>query len=198
MIALLTGQLLSKTPISVVIENHGIAYELSIPLSTFFHLPEPPAQVTLNTYLTLKNDTVQFYGFLTTAEKNTFLVLINISGIGPKSALAVLSTLSIPDLVTAVHDNNTAAISAVPGIGKKSAQRLALELKDKMEGLISKDTDTLIHFSIDSDHMLLDAQSALVNLGYKPLEAKKNLKDLRDQHDNLQDLINAVLKKLAK
>lgn len=198
MIASLTGQLISKTPSRAIIDNHGIAYELSIPLSTFFHLPESPSIVTLHTYLTLKNDAAQLYGFLSQQEKHAFTILLNVTGVGPKSALAILSTLSIPELVSAVLDNDIARLSAVPGIGKKSASRLALELNDKVERLVTADQSPSTPSKPDGDEILVDAQSALVNLGYKPAEVKKTLQAIRSEHRDLQDLINAALKALAK
>lgn len=198
MIASLTGQLVSKTPSRAIIDNHGIAYELWIPLSTFFHLPESPSTVTLHTYLTLKNDAAQLYGFLSQQEKHAFTILLNVTGVGPKSALAVLSTLSIRELVTAVLDNDIARLSAVPGIGKKSASRLALELNDKVELLVTADQAHATPSRLDGDEILVDAQSALVNLGYKPTEVKKTLQAIRNEHSDLQNLINAALKALAK
>ena len=198
MIASLTGQLLSKTPSRSIIDNHGIAYELWIPLSTFFHLPEPPSTVTLYTCLTLKNDAAQLYGFLSQQEKHAFTILLDVSGVGPRSALAVLSTLSITELVSAVLDNDIVRLSAVPGIGKKSARRLALELNDKIKLLVTADQSPSISLKPDSDEILVDAQSALVNLGYKPAEAKKTLQAIRSEHRDLQELINAALKALAK
>ena len=198
MIASLTGQLVSKAPGRAIIANQGIAYELWIPLSTFFHLPEPPSPVTLNTCLTLKNDTAQLYGFLSQAEKHTFTILLDVSGVGPKSALAVLSTLSIPDLVSAVRDNDLVRLSAVPGIGKKSAGRLALELKDTVKLLVAADQTSSTPSTLDGNEVLNDAQSALVNLGYKPVEVQRTLQAMRDEYDDLQELINAALKALAK
>ena len=198
MIASLTGQLVSKTPGRAIIDNHGIAYELWIPLSTFFHLPESASTVTLYTCLTLKNDAAQLYGFLSEQEKHAFTILLNVTGVGPKSALAVLSTLSIKELVSAVLDNDIVRLSAVPGIGKKSASRLALELNDKVELLVTADQPHATPSKRDGDEILSDAQSALVNLGYKPAEVKKTLQALRSEHRDLQDLINAALKALAK
>ncbi len=198
MIASLTGQLVSKMPGRAIIDNHGIAYELWIPLSTFFHLPESPSTVTLHTYLTLKNDAAQLYGFLSQQEKHAFTILLNVAGVGPKSALAVLSTLSIRELVSAVLDNDIVRLSAVPGIGKKSASRLALELNDKIELLTTANQPDSTPSKPDGDGILADAQSALVNLGYKPAEVKKTLQALQNEHHDLQDLINAALKALAK
>ena len=198
MIASLTGQLLSKTPARVIIDNHGIAYELWIPLSTFFQLPEPPSHVILHTSLTLKNDAAQLYGFLSRQEKHAFSILLEVAGVGPKSALAVLSTLSITELVSAVLDNDIVRLSAVPGIGKKSAGRLALELKDKVNLLGATDQFPSTSSQPESDALFIDAQSALINLGYKHAEAKKTLQAIRSDHTDLQALINAALKMLAK
>tara|TARA_B100000315_G_scaffold258515_1_gene310989 strand:+ start:6138 stop:6734 length:597 start_codon:yes stop_codon:yes gene_type:complete len=198
MIASLTGQLLSKAPTRLIIDNHGIAYELWIPLSTFFHLPEPPSTITLYTYLTLKNDAAQLYGFISPQEKQAFTILLDISGVGPRSALAVLSTLSITELVSAVLDNDIARLSAVPGIGKKSASRLALELTDKVESLVTPDQSSSTPLTFSNNKLLTDAQSALVNLGYKPAEAKKTLQSIKSEHCDLQELINSALKALSK
>src|SRR5215216_749305 len=135
MIASLTGTLLAKTPSQITLDVHGVGYELFIPLSTFYALPEPPQHASLRVHTHLREDAIQLFGFMTATEKDAFILLTGVSGIGPKLALSVLSALSITDFISAVQGGDVEKLETVPGIGKKSAGRIALELKDKMERL---------------------------------------------------------------
>ena len=137
MIAKLTGQLIAKTPSYIILDVQGVGYELLIPLSTYFALPEPQDSLSLNVFTHVREDAIQLFGFLTFPEKDAFVMLTNISGVGGKLALSVLSTLSVSDLVEAIQKNDEDKLSSVPGIGKKSASRIALELKDKIARLDS-------------------------------------------------------------
>src|SRR5919108_2195679 len=132
MIAALTGRLASKAPAQITLDVQGVGYEVFIPLSTFYALPDPSELISLRIYTHLREDAIQLFGFLSAQEKDAFILLIGISGIGPKLALSVLSALSIPDFVSAVQAGDVEKLETVPGIGKKSAARIALELKDKI------------------------------------------------------------------
>src|SRR5919109_2391776 len=135
MIAALTGRLASKQPSTITLDVQGVGYEVSIPLSTFYALPDPSDVVSLSIHTHLREDAIQLFGFLTPQEKDAFILLIGISGIGPKLGLSVLSALSVPDFVSAVQAGDVEKLATVPGIGKKSAARIALELKDKVQRL---------------------------------------------------------------
>jgi holliday junction DNA helicase RuvA len=201
MIASLTGRLASKHPGGVVIDVQGVGYDVLIPLSTFYRLPDPEQAVTLTIHTHVREDAIQLFGFYSAREKDAFLLLLTVSGIGPKLALSVISTLSVDDLTAAIRDDDYKVLASVPGIGKKSAGRLALELKDKVEK-ISMATDGLTTKALQPPNRTMDdALSALVNLGYKATDVKDVLKQVlaaRNGETPLQDLIRAALKELAK
>jgi holliday junction DNA helicase RuvA len=201
MIAALTGRLASKAPAQITLDVQGVGYEVFIPLSTFYSLPDPSELTSLSIYTHLREDAIQLFGFLTAQEKDAFILLIGISGIGPKLALSVLSALSIPDFVSAVQGGDVEKLETVPGIGKKSAARIVLELKDKigrlpMTPIAHSDTHAGVLSRLDED-----ALSALVNLGYKAVEVKDVLKRVTQARPDplpLKDLIREALKDLAK
>ncbi|GJL65596.1 MAG: Holliday junction ATP-dependent DNA helicase RuvA [Nitrospirales bacterium] len=200
MIARLTGQLLSKSPSTVILDVQGIGYEISIALSTYFALPHLKDSVTLAISTHIRNDTIQLFGFLTPAEKETFTLLTGISGIGPKLALSALSTLSVKDILSAIQRNDVDRLSSTPGIGKKSASRIVLELKDKVAQFISADALPGEHLPAE-DTVQTDAESALTNLGYRPLDVQKAITRSREKLDdpsNLELIIRESLKVLAK
>jgi len=178
-----------------------VGYEVFIPLSTFYALPDLNESTSLRIHTYLREDAIQLFGFLTSPEKEAFVLLNGISGIGPKLALSVLSTLSVPDLVSAVTAGDVDKLASVPGIGKKSAGRIALELKDKAERLhpaTAKPPETLAG---RTDRLQDDALSALVNLGYKAADVKEAIKraaQVRPEPIPLTELIREVLKDLAR
>jgi len=201
MIASLTGRLASKHPGGVVIDVQGVGYDVLIPLSTYYRLPDPEQPVSLTIHTHVREDAIQLFGFLTAREKDAFLLLLTVSGIGPKLALSVISTLSIDDLSSAILSDDYAVLASVPGIGKKSAGRLALELKDKIEKISFGADIVTTKLREPSNRLLDDALSALVNLGYKAADVKDVLKQVlagRNGEMPLQDLIRAALKELAK
>jgi Holliday junction DNA helicase RuvA len=201
MIALLTGLLAFKAPSQVTLDVHGVGYEVLIPLSTYYSLPNHQEPVTLNIHTHVREDAIQLFGFLTQAEKEAFLLLTGISGIGPKLGLSVLSTLPVPDLFAAIRAGDTEKLGTVSGIGKKSAARIALELKDKVvrlhdvEGAVDSDNGAV------SNPLYEDALSALVNLGYRLQDVKDTLKRIEKTGtatQGLKDVIREALKDLAK
>ena len=199
MIAKLTGELIAKAPSHIILDVHGVGYEVLIPLSTYFALPELQDSLSLNVFTHVREDAIQLFGFLTVPEKDTFVMLTNISGVGGKLALSVLSTLSVSDLITAIQKNDEDKLSSVPGIGKKSASRIVLELKDKIARL---DSDSALPTKPAlPDQIQDDAVSALVNLGYRSRDVKDIItKICRDQTtpSPLDHLIREALKKLSK
>ncbi|MFQ5991178.1 MAG: Holliday junction branch migration protein RuvA [Nitrospiraceae bacterium] len=200
MIAALTGRLAVKSPSHLTLEVQGVGYEVLIPLSTYYALPELNELTSLSISTHLREDAIQLFGFLTVQEKEAFVLLTGISGVGPKMALSVLSALSVPDLVSAVQAGDVEKIATVPGIGKKSAGRIALELKDKVERLQPLSTGARSAGPAVAHGFQDDALSALVNLGYRPAKVKEVLARVtqaRPESLPLKDLIRESLKDLA-
>jgi len=172
MIAFLCGSVRSKQPNRVIIDVHGVGYDVHVPLSTFYDLGDEGQEVSLRTYLHVREDALQLYGFLTELERQVFERLIAISGIGPKLAIAVLSGMETRDLVGAVQRGDVASLTGIPGIGKKTAERIVLELKDRLPRAAV--VAAAVGVAEPEAPMLRDdVVSALVNLGYhRPLAEK--------------------------
>jgi len=202
MIASLSGTLFSKTPQEAVISVQGVGYHVFIALSTYFSLPEINSTVQVFVSTHLRNDTIQLFGFSTMEEKQAFSLLTTISGIGPKLALSALSTLSIPDLCTAIETGDLETLGSIPGVGKKSASRIILELKDKTQRIMLPGSHKPSPAPTQSTNFLREeAASALINLGYRVQEVKNamNLATAKlDEAYELEDLIRTTLKELAK
>jgi holliday junction DNA helicase RuvA len=201
MIALLTGRLAFKAPTHLILDVHGVGYEVLIPLSTYYGLPNLSDSTSLSVHTHVREDAIQLFGFLTSQEKEAFVLLTSVSGVGPKLALSVLSALPVPALVSAIQSGDVEKLTTVPGIGHKSASRLVLELKDKVEklhpGLISAGGVS----GQGQDAVVDDALSALVNLGYRSQDAKEALKQVKKSNAEsmaLKDMIRESLKELAK
>jgi holliday junction DNA helicase RuvA len=169
MIAHLRGRLLEKHPNRVIVDVQGVGYEAQVPLSTFYDLAEPGSEVALRIHTHVREDALALYGFATLLELQLFERLIGVSGIGPKLALAVLSGIEPRDLITAVKQNDVARLTAIPGVGKKTAERIGLELKDKMAAFAPAEGAAAA--PVDAEESLrTDVLSALINLGYhRPL-----------------------------
>lgn len=167
MIAHLNGNLLFKSTQFVIIDNSGVGYEVTVPLSTFYSLPEKDERVNLHIYTHIREDAFNLFGFQTILEKKIFLLLISVSGIGPKLAVNILSGIGPDELLEAIAYGDAIRLQAIPGIGKKTAQRIALELKDKAAGIkgeqlpVGRDV-----VSEQKKQVLDDTISALLNLGY--------------------------------
>jgi len=171
MIGRLTGTLADKAPPQVVLDVGGVGYEVDVPMSTFYNLPAVGQRITLLTHLVVREDAHLLYGFATAPERATFRLLIRISGIGPRTALAILSGLSVNELAQAVSRQDSNRLTKVPGIGKKTAERLLLELKDKLAQDLSGPA------SVAGD-IQADIVQALLALGYNEREASAALKNL--------------------
>lgn len=201
MIAFLTGRLAFKAPTHLTLDVQGVGYEVHIPLSTYYALPNLDEVTALNIHTHLREDAIQLFGFLSHSEKELFLLLTTVSGIGPKLALSALSSLPVTELVRAVQAEDIDKLSTVPGIGKKSASRIALELKDK----VGKIQPATVQVSASEEPGLEgpfdDALSALVNLGYRPQDAKEALRRVTKRAAGpvvLKSLIREGLKELAR
>lgn len=195
MIAHIDGILSEKNADSVVIDCQGVGYELSVSMSTLAACPASGKSVKLYTYLAVREDGVELFGFLSREEKNMFLRLIGVSGVGPKSALGLLGVLSVHDLSVALVTGDVTALSRAPGIGKKTAQRLVLELKDKVSN------DELTSASpayVPAAHSAeAEAIEALMALGYASSEAARAVSQVSGTSDKANDLIFQALKKLG-
>jgi len=200
MIAHLTGILFSKSPQSVVVDTAGVGYHINIPLSTFYQLPDEMEKISLHVYTHVREDMLQLFGFQTKTEKEIFLLLISVSGIGPKLALNILSGIGIEELLSAIMSADSERISAIPGVGKKTSQRITLELKEKVsdiaEGIEVRPQEKV---QIRNKEIFDDALSALINLGYPSKSAKIIIENvLRNDNDiNLDTLLKEALRNLA-
>ena len=174
MIAYLQGNLIHKSPMSVIIDVNGVGYLAYIPLSTYYGLPDIGGGVALKIHTHVREDEIRLFGFATAAEKTVFEKLIGISNIGPKTALAIVSGLSVKDFANAVATGDIARLSSIPGVGRKTAERLVLEMKDKLKDMGV--TETCLPTSAECGGVMDDALSALMNLGYKKPQAELALK----------------------
>lgn len=201
MIAFLTGRLAFKAPTHLTLDVQGVGYEVHIPLSTYYALPNLDEVTALNIHTHLREDAIQLFGFLSHSEKELFLLLTTVSGIGPKLALSALSSLPVTELVRAVQTEDIDKLSTVPGIGKKSAGRIALELKDKVGKIQSATVQVSASEGAGLGGPFEDALSALVNLGYRPQDAKEALRRVTTGATGpvvLKNLIREGLKELAR
>jgi holliday junction DNA helicase RuvA len=201
MIAFLTGRLAFKAPTHLTLDVQGVGYEVHIPLSTYYALPNVDEVTALNVHTHLREDAIQLFGFLSQSEKESFLLLTSVSGIGPKLALSVLSSLSITDLVHAIQTEDVEKLATVPGIGKKSAGRITLELKDKVHKIHGTNPRSPTAESSDAEGPYEDALSALINLGYRAQDAKEALKRVMKATTGslaLKELIREGLKELVR
>ena len=205
MIAHLSGTLLAKQATSVIVDVGGVGYEVTIPVTTFYDLEEPGAQVSLRIYTHVREDTLQLYGFKTARERELFTQLILVSGIGPKSAIAMLSGMNADEIITAIRTNNLARLTSIPGLGKKTAERLVIELRDKMTKLSSPELEEELAArasgSMPSDDTLReDALSALTNLGYQRAAAEKAVTHAMQESGDLsvELLLRRSLRTLSK
>jgi holliday junction DNA helicase RuvA len=190
MIGRLTGTLAEKSPPQLLIDCNGVGYEVDVPMSSFYNLPALGERVTLLTHLVVREDAQLLYGFLTAGERATFRELLKISGIGARTALAVLSGLSVAELAQAVAQQQVARLTKVPGIGKKTAERLLLELKGKL-------APDLGAASTPASDAQADIVQALIALGYNEREAAAALKALPPDI-GVADGIKQALKALSK
>jgi len=197
MIAHLIGKLIYKSPDHSIVDVNGIGYKIFTPLSTYYVLPKTGESVTLHIHTRVREDELKLFGFLTEEEQTIFEKLITINKVGPKLALGILSGMSPENLLTAIMSNDAARLSSIPGVGKKTAERLTLEMKDKLSDL----TFVMEHQQETEvpEGPYEDALSALVNLGYKKPQAEKSLKSAYNKigkDGSLEDLIKESLNNL--
>ena len=190
MIGRLTGRLVAKHPPQIVVDVHGVGYELDVPMSTLFQLPATGTDVSLLTHLIVREDAHQLYGFFSEAERALFRQLLKISGVGARTALAVLSGMGVADVKQAVSEQDSGRLTKIPGIGKKTAERLLLELKDKLDIAI-------VAVEREGDRAGSDIVNALLALGYNEKEAQFAVKNL-EPGLNATEGIRQALRVLSK
>ena len=199
MISHLRGRLLEKQPNRVIVDVNGVGYDVHVPLSTFYDMTEPGAEIALRVHTHVREDALVLYGFATVLELRIFERLISVSGIGPKLALAVLSGIEPSELVSAIRTANVARLTGIPGIGKKTAERIGLELKDKMASLLPAEV-AASPVAATSETLRTDVLSALMNLGYhRPLAERAVDSALKlDTGSSFESVLRHALRELAK
>ena len=196
MIGSLIGLIKDKKPSLVLLEVNGVGYEVHIPLSTSFQLPNNGESTFILTHLVIRDDQHTLYGFATEEERKLFRTLIKISGVGAKMALTILSGINVNGFVQSVINGDVDTLVHLPGIGKKTAERLIVEMKDKIQDVT--DSPGLTGSAAPDNNMLLEARNALVNLGYKSSEARKILDKIDTTGLEVEELLRQALKSLNK
>lgn len=194
MIGYLTGKIISKKPTQIILDVNGVGYLVNISINTFDKLSDENSIASLFTYLNVKEDAIDLFGFISLTEKEMFQLLISVNGIGPKSALSILSGISVEDLKTALISNQISRLVSIPGIGKKTAERMTIELRDKILHISGESVD--YHTKIND--VRSDAVSALVSLGYNQKIAEKVVANLYSENNlyTIEELIKLSLSKL--
>jgi holliday junction DNA helicase RuvA len=206
MIAHLNGTLLSKEPNSVIVDVSGVGYEVTIPLSTFYELANEGSDVQLRIYTHVKEDALQLYGFKTERERKLFVNFISVSGIGPKIGIALLSGMSADELINSIKTNSLARLTLIPGVGRKTAERLIVDLREKMTALAASQVETTSGLepaasgASPEDSVRSDALSALLNLGYQRSSAEKAIDAVLNDGGEMtvESVLRRGLRKLAR
>jgi Holliday junction DNA helicase RuvA len=207
LIAHLSGTLLAKQPTSAIVDVGGVGYEVVIPLSTFYELGENGAQVQLRIYTHVREDALQLFGFKTARERELFLQLISVNGVGPSLAIKLLSGMNADEIIASIRTNNLVRLVAIPGVGRKTAERLVVDLRDKIAALSSPALEEEFAAKAvaagelaSTESMRDDAMSALANLGYQRAAAEKAVKNAIDEGGDLsvEVILRRSLRSLAK
>jgi Holliday junction DNA helicase RuvA len=201
MITYLDGKLATALPTQATVDVGGVGYEVFIPLSSYDKLPSPGERIRILTHLHVREDSQMLYGFMTPAERDLFRLLVNhVSGIGPKLALAVLSGMSVNNFKNAVVNSDVASLSKISGLGKKTAERIVLELKDKVGVAAAWEAASAAHAPTPEQEQANEAVLALIALGYKQIEAHKAVRELQEKERDIksaEDLVKLALKRMA-
>ena len=201
MITFLEGTLISALPTQAVVDVGGVGYEILIPLSSYDKLPGVGQPVHILTHLHVREDAQILYGFMTAPERDLFRLLVNhVSGIGPKLALAVLSGMSVSNFKSAVVNADVASLSRISGLGKKTAERIVLELKDKLGVVAAWEAASALHAPSAEQGQANEAVLALIALGYKQVDAHKTVREIQEKERNIataEDLVKLALKRIA-
>jgi Holliday junction DNA helicase RuvA len=196
-IAQINGKLAQKQPGEVVIDVGGVGYLVFIPLNVFYHLPDIGAPMSLQIHTHVREDALQLFGFHDAGEKQVFLLLMSVSGIGARLALNILSGIPAEELARALRNGDQVRLVSIPGVGKKLAERMIVELKDKFTNLAPATVDSAANPGASSQKMQ-DAVSALINLGYKKPEIEKTVRDvLKNGELSLEDVLRETLRQMG-
>lgn len=198
MIGFLRGTLLAKKAPSLLVDVRGVGYEIDTPMSTFFKLPEIGAEVVLHTHLMVREDAHALYGFLSEDERSLFRTLIRISGIGAKLALGILSGMSAEEFHRCIQNQDTARLVRLPGVGKRTAERLIVELRGRLGDALAVQTSAAGELPALSESPVQDAISALISLGFKPPEATALVRSVPADGKTSEELIRLALQASAK
>ena len=192
MIGFLRGKLVRKQPPLLMLDVQGVGYEVEAPMSTFYDLPDAGAEITLHTHLVVREDAHILFGFATEAERRLFRSLIRVNGVGPRLALTILSGISAEAFARCVRDNDSAALTRLPGIGKKTAERLVVEMRDRLDQSQGESGGGSVGTPRD------EAMSALIALGYKPPEASRMLQGIKEADLSSEELIRRALQSAVR
>ncbi len=196
MIGSISGILDVKAPGEIMVDVGGVGYQIFIPLSVFYRLPEPGEKVRLYIHTHLREDALQLFGFLEPEEKQVFLLLNSVAGIGPKLAVTILSGIPADDLARALKEGDQARLQSIPGVGKKLAERMVVELRDKATATRPPEASAAAN---GGSEVSRDAVSALVNLGYRRPDAEKTVREIAQKHGgNLADVLKEALRRLSQ
>ena len=200
MIAALEGRLAEKHPSRIVVDVQGVGYEVHVPLSTFYELGEPGSDVSLRIHTHVREETLALFGFSSTLELQLFERLISVNGIGPRLALTALSGIEPPELVRSVRQGDVARLTGIPGVGKKTAERMVIELRDNLPNIASADTVPASLIKGEANDLRGDVISALLNLGYHRQLAEKAINAALKGSDDLvfEDVLRQALRELAR
>lgn len=202
MIGRISGTLIEKQSPELLIDVNGIGYEVLAPMTTIYQLPELGQKVSLHTHFVVREDAQLLFGFVDKQQRALFRALIKVSGVGPKLALAILSGIEAQSFVRSIHDGDTATLVRIPGIGKKTAERLVVEMKDRLkEWQVDSDLPLMAAANpqpMGQDQWIQEAEGALIALGYKPTEAAKAISSIKEPISSAEDLIRLALKGMLK
>jgi len=203
MIGQLRGVVLAKNPPSLMLDVQGVGYEIEAPMSVFYVLPELGQTMRLHTHLIVREDAHLLYGFVDEHEKTTFRHLLKINGVGAKLALAILSGITLKELAQCIHDNDTVRLVRIPGIGKKTAERLIIEMRDRLKPLFQSDEGIALPLFGEAGNISVspseEAVSALIALGYKPPEASRMVRHVDNAKElSSENIIRAALQTAVK
>jgi holliday junction DNA helicase RuvA len=196
-IAQISGTLAQKAPGELIVDVGGVGYQVFIPLNVFYRLPEIGARVTLYIHTHLREDALQLFGFQEATEKQVFLLLNSVAGIGPKLAINILSGIAADELTQAIKEGDQLRLVSIPGVGKKLAERMIVELRDKFATFQAQVTETPV--ASNGSELMQDAVSALVNLGYRKAEVEKSVLDtIQAGNITLEEVIKEALRRISR
>jgi Holliday junction DNA helicase RuvA len=201
-IGFLRGKLIHKAPPLLLLDVQGVGYEVEAPMTTFYNLPAIGAEILLHTHLVVREDAHILFGFSTEADRTMFRTLIKVNGVGPKLALTILSGQTAEEFHRCIHNNDTQALVRLPGVGKKTAERLVIEMRDRLPDLadssVSDTTNARLVMSSAISNPKQEAISALCSLGYKPLDAGKMVQNIAIEGKSCEEIIRLALQRAVK